>query len=266
MSDTRVIGLVSFWDESPTWLAATLASMARFCSHVVVLDGRYAQYPDSRLQSGSAEHYAVIDAARGAGLGVTLHTAPRTYVTEMEKRTKLFQLGGLEARPGKDWFFILDGDELVAESCAKDELLARLDKAAADGVRVCTARLWEKTDSHSDEQRVELSLKLPVEWRYECSTPRFWLAHTNMRVVGYHYNYLGEDENGDTVELWGLDGVVKNRAPWKSFVNHVTIENRNRLRGILRDQDRQAYYNLRDESGIEDAKPLSVYERTSVGV
>lgn len=264
MNETRVIGLVSFWDESPTWLAASLASLGRFCSHVVVLDGRYAQFPDQRLQSGSAEHYAVIDAARGAGLGITFHTAPRTYATEMEKRTKLFQLGALEARPGKDWFFILDADELVAESVPTDELLARLDRARGEGVKVCTARLWEKTDSHSDDQRQELSLKLPVEWRYECASPRFWLAHENMRVVGYHYNYIADDENGETVELWGNDSTVRDRAAWASFVNYVTIENRNRMRGLLRDKDRQKYYELRDESGIEASKPLSEYQESAL--
>ena len=87
MTRPRIIGLVSWWDESPTWLAATVASMSRFCDHIVALDGRYALYPDQRLQSGTAELYAIIETARAAGVGITLHTAPRTYADEMEKRT-----------------------------------------------------------------------------------------------------------------------------------------------------------------------------------
>jgi hypothetical protein len=41
-----VVGLISWWDESPTWLAASITSLGRFCDHVVALDGRYALYPD----------------------------------------------------------------------------------------------------------------------------------------------------------------------------------------------------------------------------
>lgn len=257
---TRVIGLLSFWDESPTWLAATLASMARVCDHAVVLDGRYALYPDQRLQSGSHEHYAVIDAARASGMGITLHTAPHTYTDEMSKRTKLFQLGLCEAETHTDWFFILDGDEVLVECPPKQQVVDALDAYREDGVGVVSATLWEKADPHQSELRTETNMKLATDWRYECSTPRFWLSHANMRVVGYHYNYVGEDELGTTVELWGHDSACVNRAKWASECGSVIIENRNRLRGIQRDKDRQQYYADRDACEMETVKPLEEYD------
>ncbi len=251
MTRPRIIGLVSWWDESPTWLAATIASMGRFCDHIVALDGRYALYPDQRLQSGTAELQAVIETARAAGVGITLHTAPRTYADEMEKRTHLFRLGALEAESERDWYFILDGDEVAIESPSLDDMHAFLVDTTAD---VITATLFERTDPHQDPWRTDLGTKLQTEWRYECRTPRLWRALDNMRVVGYHFNYVG-DRGGVPVELWGMDGSV-DRAEWASLCGKLVIENRNRLRGKQRDADRQQYYDDRDAVGLETIAPL----------
>lgn len=253
----RVIGLVSWWDESPTWLAASVASLGRFCDHVVALDGRYAMYPDQRLQSSTAELMSIVEAARAVGVGVTIHTAPRTFEDEMQKRSYLFKLGALEAETHEDFFFILDGDEVVIEAPPKADLLERLASTSAD---VVTATLFERTDPHSNPQRTDLSMKLPLEWRYECATPRFWRAIENLRVVGYHYNYIGEDRSGETVEMWGHDGLVE-RAEWSSMCGQVIIENRNRMRGKQRDADRETYYQDRDNSGLETIAPLAELER-----
>jgi hypothetical protein len=226
--------------------------MGRFCDHIVALDGRYALYPDQRLQSGTAEVYAIIETARAAGVGITLHTAPRTYADEMEKRTHLFRLGALEARTETDWYFILDGDEVAIETPPVDDLHAFLVHTDAD---VVTATLFERTDPHQDTWRTDLGTKLQTEWRYECQTPRFWRAHDNMRVVGYHFNYVGERPDGTTVELWGMDGKV-NRADWSSMCGRVIIENRNQLRGMQRDADRMQYYKDRDDTGLETIASL----------
>lgn len=257
---TRIVGIISWWDESPTWLAASIASMARFCDHVVALDGRYALYPDSRLQSGSAEHYAVIDAARASGLGVTLHTAPRTFPDEMAKRSHLFRLAALESEPMRDWYFVLDGDEVVVEAPQRAVVLDALDNARLAGEHVLTATLWEKADPHENPQRTELGMKLATDWRYESRSPRFFLAHHDMRVEGYHYNYVGENEDGRTVELWGQDGVVQNRPSWGTLCGRVILENRNRLRASVRDRDRQDYYDMRDRTGLETIAPLGARE------
>jgi hypothetical protein len=252
----RIVGLLSWWDESPTWLAASVASMSRVCDHVVALDGRYALYPDTRLQSGTAEVQAIIETARGAGMGVTLHTAPRTFKDEMEKRTHLFRLGSLEARTEQDWFFVLDGDEVVIEAPPRHEINGLLEATSAD---VVSATLFERTDPHQDAWRTSLGMQLQTEWRYECRTPRLWRVLNDMRVVGYHYNYVGERLSGETVELWGQDGAVT-RAEWDSLCGRLVLENRNRLRGKQRDADRQQYYSDRDDVGLEQIAPLAELE------
>lgn len=264
MSRPRIIGLVSWWDESPAWLAASIASLGRFCDHVVALDGRYALYPDTRLQSGMHEVSTIIETARGAGIGLTLHTAPRTFVDEMEKRTHLFRLGALEARTHEDWFFVLDGDEVVIEAPAKHDLRAYLADTAAAGNNVVTSTLFERTDPHADSQRTDLAMKLGVDWRYECASPRFWRALADLRVVGYHYNYVGQDRDGTTVELWGDDTLVA-REGWDSLCGRLIIENRNRLRGKQRDADREKYYADRDAVGLETIAPLTELEGAKDG-
>jgi hypothetical protein len=257
MTQPRVIGLLSWWDESATWLAATVASMSRFCDHVVALDGRYATYPDLRLQSGVDQVEAIIESARASGLGVTLHTAPRTFADEMQKRSHLFKLAQVEARSFVDWFFILDGDEVVVEAPPKAGIQHALANEAALGRSVVTSTLFERTDPHCDNWRTEVSMKVQLDWRYETASPRFWLAHNAMRVENYHYNYIGEDADGNAVELWGDDTVVINRAAWGSLNGRVVIENRNRLRAKQRDADRQAYYKDRDEQQLERITPLT---------
>jgi hypothetical protein len=253
---TRIVGLLSWWDESPTWLAATVTGMARFCDHIVALDGRYALYPDRRVWSGCEESYAIVDAARAAGVGFTLSQPGRPYLDEMAKRTHLFQLGAAHARTFEDWFFVCDADEVVVESPSRERVIAHLEDDAAQGRDVVQATYWEKADPHESEQRSELSRVLPVDWRYECSTPRFWRALQNMRVESYHYNYLGENESGKTVELWGQDNVVRERALWGTLCGHVVMENRNTIRARKRNEDREAYYKKRDALGIERIVPL----------
>lgn len=262
---TRVIGLLSWFDESPARLMACVASMARFCDHVVALDGRYEQYPDDRVRSGTAEYEAIIDAANAAGLGVTLAGATRPWRDEMEKRTHLFRLGSLEATAFEDWFFILDADEVVAESVQREGVLAQLDEVRERGLSCARVTLWEKSDPAADEGREAASARFPIDHRYEVAQGRFWRVLRDMRVVGYHYNYVGEDEHGDTLELWGRDGAVTNRPDHDDALRFlVTIENRNRMRSKIRDATRAAYYSARDTSQAEAVKPLHEYDGEGV--
>lgn len=262
---TRIIGLLSWWDESPTRLAACVASMGRFCDHVVALDGRYALFDDDRVRSGVAEYEAIMDAAHAAGLSLTLEGRGEPWRDEMHKRTHLFRLGMLHASEFEDWLFVLDADESVAEAPSREGVRDALDAARADGCDVLPATLWERTDPEANEQRAAASRRFPIEYTYETPTPRFWRALRNLRVVGYHYNYVGENEAGDTVELWGHDSYVGERAQWSRALERlVVIENRNRLRPMARDQRREAYYTARNEVQAEPLRRLGEYDGEGV--
>ena len=260
----RIVGLLSWWDESPAWLAACVASMGRLCDHVVALDGRYALYEDYRVQSPVEQANAIMDSARHSGMGVTVHSAPRVWATEMEKRSHLFRLGSVEADTFKDWFFVLDADERVAhcDAGAVRERLSGMDEHVG-------AMTWtENADPHADDARSQLSQRMPMEYRYRSITPRLFRALEDMRVSERHYYYTGEDERGMRVALWGQqhtleDGTVvvlgddhdiaePNLSPWVEFQDSdLMLENLCLQRERIRVDRRQAYYEARDASGIE---------------
>lgn len=263
----RIIGLLSWFDESPTWLAATVSSMARVCDHVVALDGRYKHYEDDRLQSGIAQVDAVVEAARASGMGLTLHTAPRVWDTEMQKRTHLFRLGALEAVTFEDWFFILDGDEVLLH--CSDRVVDTLETLARDRVNVGATRIIEETDPYADEARARISRGGDIPYVYSSPTPRFWRVLDDMRVDQCHYYYTGIDERGKRVALWGQQKTLPdtgetivlgdhhdpdepNLTPWHHFMeDDVMLENRCLQRARARHNKRTAYYQTRNELGIE---------------
>lgn len=269
----RIIGILSWWDESPTWLAATVASMARVCDHIIAVDGRYALYEDSRNRSGLEQHEAIVETARGAGVGLTLHSSNRPWRDEMAKRTHCFQLASSEARPFHDWLFILDGDEVLAD--APSYLRTMLGELADEGINVVAADLHEIEDPHANEQKSVISRRQERESEHHTPSPRFWRALHDMRVDGQHYHYTGIDETGERVVLWGQQVMAAEGAPedhmvwnvlaerwehitpWHDLSPVVRIENRCLLRDRYRWRKREEYYQLRNDLGIETNKPAS---------
>lgn len=270
---TRVIGILSWFDESPTWLAATVASFARVCDHLVAVDGRYAHYEDPRTRSGSEQHDAIVETCRGAGMGLTLHSSNRVWPTEMAKRTHCFRVAALEAEPLRDWFFILDGDEVLTQS--PSWVRGELGVLAEQRTNVVAVELYELTDPHENPEKRRMSREQDRDYEYMTQSPRFWRALHDMRVDGQHFHYTGIDETGQRVVLWGQQQTVEEGAPeggmvwnvlderweritpWADWGGMVRIENRCLLRDRRRFLKRQEYYDLRNTLGIESANPTT---------
>lgn len=263
---TKIVGILSWFDESPTWLAQTIASMGRVCDHVVAVDGRYLHYDDSRVCSSIAEHDAIVQTARGCGMGVTLDVPTEPYADEMAKRTRSFQLAQLVATAHEDWFIVLDGDEVLTETPSKEGTIVELEKAAAMGVRTVTVTLRDIADPHTDAQRTRFGMDLNVEHVIDCRVPRLFRFPENLRVVGYHYNYVGEDEHGDPVELWGEDNAARHRSQWACFTDDVVIEHKHAQRPKVRKRRRSQYYTDRDECGLETLDTLENLEQNGAMV
>jgi hypothetical protein len=247
--ETRVIGLLCWYDESPTWLGSCIASMARVCDHLVAVDGRYRDYPSRETRSTLAQYEAITDAALSAGMGLTIHSQTEPWETEMEKRSAVFAAGALSARVGTDWFFILDADERLIDAPDKDAALALLDEIRSGGNAVAMAEMGESVDPHLNDMRTDAGTKLFVPWRYTDDSPRFWLALENMRVGKNHFDYIG-DIDGQPVNLWGMN--APRDTLWFDATEFFQIENLNRHRSQKRDADRQRYYETRDAMQIED--------------
>ncbi|MBY8342010.1 hypothetical protein LXH13_06165 [Streptomyces spinosirectus] len=136
----RVIGLLSWYEESPAWLAQCVASAAKICDHLIAVDGPYALFPGAtrKAASGSEQADIIAHTAAGAGMGCTIHT-PRQpwWGNEVDKRDFMFRLGMTFAEAGRDWFLRIDADETLVDVPADvRKQLADTDLDVAE-VRLC---------------------------------------------------------------------------------------------------------------------------------
>lgn len=140
----RVIGLLSWYEEPVSWLAACVASAAQLCDHLVAVDGPYALFPGAAHTpaSGSEQADVIAHTAAGAGMGCTIHAPRRPWLGgEVGKRDFMFRLGLTFAEPGEDWFLRIDADEVLTE--VPPDTRGRL---AATDRDVAEVTLWARGD------------------------------------------------------------------------------------------------------------------------
>lgn len=245
----KIIALMAWYAESPTWLAASVASLSRFADHLVIADGAYRLYPDGRPSSGSAEHDAIIKAAEAVGMGITLHIPSQVYEdNEVEKRNLIFRLGEAVATPEEDWYFILDADEVVIED--PPNLREDLANTSLD---VGSAQMVEHIDWHRNEQMEQVARAGFASSRTLAESRRFYRAIPGLRCVGNHYTFIAE-RDGKQLTLRGLDRFgVDGMVP-----TGVVLEHRSKQRDLERDHAKRSYYALRDATGAETAPDAHV--------
>lgn len=235
----RVIALLSWFDESPAWLAACVASASRIADHVVAVDGAYALYPRGRASSGTQQSDAVRLAAEATGIGCTIHV-PRTVWAgnEVEKRDAMFTLGQVAVDAGRDWFLVLDADEVVTE-CDRASVC---DQLASTDLNVASIA-WETYNDHSSRG----DHLTGVDHRTSHMARRlFRSAATPIRVAGQHWRYVRDGE-----VLWG-----RGAAPAVDL-DGIRVEHRSHLRPPVRRESAKAYYATRDALRVESA-PVEV--------
>jgi hypothetical protein len=221
----RLIALLSWFDERPSWLAELVASLARAgVDHLVALDGAYGFYPQAKGSSGSEQAEVITGAALGAGMGVTVHVPHQPWFgNEVEKRTALFAFGNQIAEAGEDWLIVADGDEVWTDG---HDLKGALEATALDVVEVV---LYERT----------------VTGERGHSPIRKCFRAQPIRVMGHHARYVADDER----VLWdaarpGLQ--VEAETLWGVKVRHRPAE-----REALRNVNRNAYYKRRADLKAE---------------
>jgi hypothetical protein len=143
----RVIGLLSWYDEHPSWLVECVASAAKLCDHIIAVDGAYAAFPGAlrRPYSSTDQADAILRTAAGAGIGCTIH-APRQpwWGGEVEKRDFMFRLGETFTTPD-DWFLRIDADEILTTAPA--DIKQRL---AESEFAVAEVSIWERPSEQAD--------------------------------------------------------------------------------------------------------------------
>lgn len=229
----RIVCLISWFEEKPAWLAGLVASMKGTADHVVAVDGAYALYPRSRARSESAQAEAIRETARGLGMGCTIHEPPHAWVgNEVEKRDFMFRLGEQVTEPD-DWYFVMDGDELLTETGR--DLHAACAEATRDAGEVTMWQLREHAEPHERPYVTDLT---------ETQTIRvMFRAIRGLRVKDRHYHYVTPDGR----YLWGDGGTMAEAEDFSS----VRIQHRNKSRDLWRAKDARTYYDTRDSLGVE---------------
>jgi hypothetical protein len=182
-----VIGLLAFYDESPLWLSAAVTGAAKFCDHVIAVDGAYMLYPDGRAHSNPECAEAIVEAANACGVGYTLHIPATVWMgNQVEKRNTMFQLAH-QIGSDEDWVYVFDADDLVTDVPA--DIHQRLEEAVED---VAVFTLWWSEDMHATAQREEAAtvFNYPHEGSNRYFRGLFRLID-NLRCEGAHYHYLG---------------------------------------------------------------------------
>ena len=129
----RLVGILNWYDEKPSDLAACVASLAKAgIEHLIAVDGAYALYPNGSAASPVEQHETILAFCRGAGIGCTLHIPPDVYPgNEIEKRTLGFQLAE-HVTEEDDWYFLMDADQVIISALGLREALERTDLHVAE--------------------------------------------------------------------------------------------------------------------------------------
>lgn len=246
----RLVGLMSYYDERPSWLSGCIASYAEAgVSHLVAIDGAYALFPDAKARSSSGEADAIVETCNGLGIGLTLVRPREAWAgNEIEKRTALFRHGDAVAEPNIDWFVVIDADELVtrATACWLDEL-ATTDLDTADVL------LWER-DDRDTPSRAQVDRIVARDPISRSPIRKVFRASAGIHCEKNHYTYVTPDGR----ELWSN----RIHVPGLDLTEQVQIEHRTRYRSLHRHDQAQAYYRLRDEAGIEEQTGVTVHPRS----
>lgn len=244
----RLIGILSWYDESPSWLVASVGSMINRlgCDHIVAVDGAYALLPEGKPCSGFEQHMAIDEICRASDCGVTLFAPQEPWVgNEIEKRSYCFQLAETIAEIGEDWYFILDADEVVTSSTGAENVKQILRTTEHD-----TGEAWayERFDPFVSPGSAALAKRIEIPRESRMGVRKFFRALPRLHVADNHFSYI-VDVGAEKRVLWngGNGGSVP------SVDTRIEVEHRTRLRDLARKNQQAAYYERRGKLGIEHA-------------
>lgn len=246
----RIVCLLNWFEESPAWLGGLTAACARFCDHIVAVDGAYFIFDAARARSGTEQAEAIREAAYATGIGCTIHAPAEPWAgDQVEKINMLFALGSLAA--GEDgWLYQADADDLPTD--VPHDLRARLAATEFDAGEVT---YWHRDDPHAFAETAAFAREVAVPHVQQEPLRRFFRNLPGLRCEGAHYIYAA-DKDGHTVYL---RGGRRNQAHLEPALNlrDMRVEHRHSYRSRERAEQQKAYYQLRGELGIE-TNPLDL--------
>jgi hypothetical protein len=238
---TRICALLSFYDESPLWLTATVASLAGVVDRVVACDGAYQLYPQARASSPVEQHQALVETAAACRIPLTLHIPTDPWAgNEVEKRNATVQLARAAGCQDGWWLMVVDADMVVTS--ASGGLHAALDGTYED---VAEVSVVHRDDPHQNEQVAQAART--GMWQTRSTQPYRLLYRStdSLRYEGSHY--IVRNDNGF---LWG-NSSSQDLLPAADVTMELEFDHRSRLRDLERRTQQKAYYRVRDATGAE---------------
>lgn len=232
----RIVGILSWYDESPSWLSTAVSGFARLCDEIVAVDGAYALYPQARGRSHPNQVEAIQQAAEAQGRGCLVYQPSDVWrENEVGKRNKCLDLAGtLEP----DWVLIFDADYHVLHMNPE---AIRYELATTE-LPVATYGLLETQDfvASPDVERMAHASPMPHEWTTTTRDVYRWDPELRVGPAHWHYTIGDLQLRGPWAEVDALD-----------LSHDLTVYHRNTDRALARRQPKERYHKLVDQLGIE---------------
>lgn len=235
----RIVGLLSWYQESPAMLATAVTTAAPFLDHLVAVDGAYSFFPDAQGQSPLEQATTIRDAALAHNLGLTLHQPREPWrENEVEKRSFMFHLAESVTEP-TDWYYIIDADEQVTHVHSDPrELLEATDLDAGE-----VTYWWHRPHTTPEDRPFATPL------REQQGLIKFFRAVRGLHCHTAHHRYRAPDGR----YLWNPGG--RESVEPVDLRDVIRVQHRNQERDLWRQQEAQTYYTRRDTYRIEATLP-----------
>ena len=219
----KVVGLLSWYEESASWLAETVASVAKLCDHIIAVDGPYADFPGAlkKAASGTEQAETILHTAAGVELGCTIH-APRQlwWGNEVQKRAYMMRLAE-SMTTEDDWLLVIDADEVLTEVPA--DVRKTLEATELNAAEIT---IWERDDLDS-----------------ACPTRRLYRALRGITYTQTHYIVTAPGINGGpTRVLNGNEALHHKQIERAADLWDVRMEHRWKSRAEVRIALKNQYY------------------------
>jgi hypothetical protein len=251
----KIVGVLSWFDESPSWLATAVAGFARVCDQIVAVDGAYALYPGGRARSRPDQAEAILGAAEAAGAGCVIHR-PRDvwFGNEVEKRNhSLF----LAAALSPDWVMVFDADYHVLQLDAE---AVRRELAATD-CNVGTYTILDGKDLQEDEYIAKYARERYADTEWTTKTRDIYRWTDDLAYGPKHFTISGTYD-GERRWIRGPEFCLSEDQwspvePCVDMLANLVVNHRNQHRPLARRKAAGGYSELRNEAGVE-AWPTSM--------
>lgn len=257
MVEIKVVGILSWYDESPSWLANAVCGYARICDEIVCVDGAYSMFPGARPRSHPEQAEAILAAAETMGVGCTIHRPKDVFFgQEVEKRNLALKYAAPQLTAGEDWVIIFDGDYQVM-LCEDPAFTRSLLEHTPHNVATYT--ILDAHDPLADENSVAVDIDIDTEWTIRDRGIFRWTD--DLRYGPSHF-FIHGTYNGEKQWLRGPDllaGAPVRPAEAEHLGRAFVVVHRNAKRAKVRRDAAAGYYVLRDASQIEDINHESVH-------